>query len=138
VNSPEIAKPFYSPAEIAGAFTDNGYKAQINQLENGRKVIYSAASGYKFSIFLIAWNKDDPERIESIQFYVYFSTKVSLKNVNAFNARMRFIKAYCDGDGNVNLEWDVLVAAVAPKYIKECIGHWDRMIGDLRELFKED
>lgn len=129
----EFAKPYYSPAEIAAVLIDSGYKAEMEQLESGRTVIRSSTSGYRFSIYLYG-PKDQREHVTTIQFRSSFTDRVSLESVNRWNSDKRFVKAYSDQDGELALEWDVVVKFVAPAYFKECVEWWDVLLGDLKDF----
>ena len=47
----ELSKPYYSPEELSRILQDAGYKAELDTLQSGRKVIRSATSGYKFTLY---------------------------------------------------------------------------------------
>jgi hypothetical protein len=129
----EYSKPYYSPAEIASIISDCGYKVQIDQLESGRKVIRSATSGWNFLIYMYGPN-DEPEKIYTIQFTLAIVRKPTLQEINKWNAEKRFLKAYIDNDGDLWLEWDVVLKYVAPLYLKECIEYFDLILGSLNEI----
>ena len=129
----EDSKPYYSPSEIATLLIDCGYRGKLEQLESGRHIIRSATSGYKFAIYLYT-PKDEPDHVTTMQFTSSFTEKYSLERVNKWNADRRFVKAYCDGDGDLCLERDVIVQYVAPAYFKECFEFWDVLLGKLNEI----
>lgn len=125
----EFSKPYYSPEEIASIVRDCGYKAELEQLPDGRKAIRSSASGHSFSIYLYGAD----EQIRSIQFVSIFS-KTTLENTNRWNSEKRFIKAYCDSEGDLWLEWDVVTTFVAPAFFKECIEFWDALFAQAAQV----
>jgi hypothetical protein len=77
---------------------------------------------------------DEPEKIYTIQFTLAIVRKPTLQEINKWNAEKRFLKAYIDNDGDLWLEWDVVLKYVAPLYLKECIEYFDLILGSLNEI----
>ena len=128
----ELSKPYYSPEELSRILQDAGYKAELDTLQSGRKVIRSATSGYKFTLYTYG-PKDDLNVVHSIQFAAYFSSKISFEQANKWNKERRFVKVYQDADGDLCLEWDVVVRYASPAFVKDCVEWWGVAISDLNE-----
>lgn len=129
----EMSKPYYSVEEIASIFSRAGYKAEIDVLSSGGKVIRSSASGHNFSVYLYA-PKDQPEHVRSIQFAYAVARKPSIQAANAWNQEKRFGKAYLDEEGDLCLEWDCVVTFASPAFIKECLEWWEIILGQINDL----
>jgi hypothetical protein len=128
----EIAKPYYAPAEIASLMQDSGYRADMTKLDNGCTAILSSAAGFNFSIYL--YGDCERERVTTLQFSSAFGDKVSVEQVNKWNREKRFLKAYMDAEGELCVEWDVVVSFVSPAAIRECLGWWEAVLGEVNEL----
>lgn len=126
----EIAKPYYAPSDIASLMRDNGYRADMKRIDSGCTAILSAAAGFNFSVYLYG----DSDRITTLQFSSAFGDKVSPEQVNKWNREKRFLKAYVDAEGELCVEWDVVVSFVPPAAIKECLGWWETILGEVDEL----
>jgi hypothetical protein len=128
----EIAKPYYAPSDIVSLMQDSGYCADMTRLDNGCTAILSSAAGFNFSIYL--YGGGDRDRITNLQFSSAFGDKVSLEQVNKWNREKRFLKAYADAEGELCVEWDVVVSFVTPAAIKECLGWWEMLLGQVDQL----
>ena len=87
---------------------DNGYRAKLDYLENGRPVIDSADSGSNFSIYFLGCSGEKQE-CRTIQFHTGYDLPngMSMERVNDWNRTARFAKVYIDDQGDPDLEWDV-------------------------------
>jgi len=129
----EIAKPYYLPSEIASIIQDCGYRAEMKKLDSGRTVIRSAAGGFAFSIYCYG-TKENKDHVTTVQFSSSFSQKVTTEQVNKWNQKKRFIKAYADSDGELVLEWDIVVTFISLAAIKECLEWWEAVISMVGEI----
>jgi hypothetical protein len=128
----ETAQPFYSPEQIASIIEASGYRADLKTFD-GCKVILSSARGFSFSIYLYG-ERDHRDRIESLQFTSSFGDKVTVEQVNRWNKENRFLKAYVDDEGDLCLEWDVVVSFVPPAAIRECLSWWEVILGKVDDM----
>jgi Putative bacterial sensory transduction regulator len=124
---------YCSLEDIASAIQEAGYKAEIEELQNGRKVIRSAASGSRFSVYTYG-PADDLEKVQTIQFAYAVEKKVDPEEINKWNVEKRFGKAYLDEDGDLNLDWDIVVSYTTSEFLKECLNWWDLILGSLVEI----
>lgn len=87
---------------------ENGYRAKLDYLENGRPVIDSADSGTNFSIYFLGCAGENNE-CRTIQFHTGYDLPngMSMERVNDWNRTARFAKVYIDEQGDPDLEWDV-------------------------------
>lgn len=66
---------------------------------------------------------------DSLLIHAGFSNKPSLHWVNEWNRDSRFSRCYLDSEGDVNLEWDlILVGGVSEQNLVEFIGRFSRTI----------
>jgi hypothetical protein len=128
----ENAKPYYSPEDIAAIIQASGYGADIRTFD-GCTVILSSARGLSFSIYLYG-ERNNRNRITNLQFSSSFGDKVTLEQVNKWNKENRFLKAYVDDEGDLCLEWDIIVSFVPPAAIKECLEWWEAILGKVDEI----
>jgi hypothetical protein len=128
----ETAKPYYSPEDIAAIIQASGFAADMKTFD-GCTVILSSAGGLRFSIYLYG-ERDHRDRITNLQFSSSFGDKVTLEQVNRWNKENRFLKAYVDDEGDLCLEWDVVVSFVPPAAIKECLDWWEVILGRVDEI----
>jgi hypothetical protein len=129
----EIAKPYYSPSEIACIVRESGYEADLRTFSEGHAAILSSAGGILFSIYLHS-EGERRDRITTIQFSSSFGDKVTLEQVNRWNKGKRFLKAYVDDDGELCLEWDVVVSNAPAATIRECLEWWEIVLGRVDEI----
>ncbi len=94
--------------------------------------ILSSAAGFNFSIYLYGGCEQD--RVTNLQFSSAFGDKVSVEQVNKWNREKRFLKAYMDAEGELCVEWDVVVSFVTPAAIRECLGWWETVLAEVKEL----
>ncbi len=133
MDAAERARPYYLPSEIAAILEESGYQAEMKVFGDGRTVILSSAGGIHFSISLYG-SDDNQGHITNMQFSSSFCENVTAEQVNAWNRKKRFIKAYADDDGELCLEWDVVVSFVCPAAIRECLEWWEVVLGGVDEL----
>lgn len=129
----ELSKPYYSAEELAGVFSNAGYKAEIDALPSGRKVIRSSAAGHKFNVYTYG-PKDNLERIRTMQFTYGVVRKPPIESVNKWNENMRFGRAYLDDEGDLWLDWDCVLTYASPAYVKECLEWWEISLGKIDDL----
>jgi hypothetical protein len=129
----ETAKPYYSPSEIACILRECGFEAELRTFDDGRAAILSSAGGILFSIYLHG-DGERLDRIATLQFSSSFGDKVTLDQVNRWNKGKRFLKAYVDDDGELCLEWDVVVSYAPPATIRECLEWWEILLGRVDEI----
>lgn len=130
MTAPEL---YCSMEFIADAIKDAGYKAEVEELNSGRKVIRSAASGSSFYIYTYGPD-DDSTQIQSIQFAYAVERKVDPAEINKWNSAWRFGKAYLDEDGDLNVEWDVIISYSSRRFVAECINCWDQILASVKDI----
>jgi hypothetical protein len=129
----EIAKPYYSPSEIADIVQECGFEADLRTFGDGRAAILSSSGGILFSIHLHG-DGERLDRVTTLQFSSSFGDKVTLEQVNRWNREKRFLKAYADDDGELCLEWDVVVSFAPAAAIRECLEWWEIVLGRVDEI----
>jgi hypothetical protein len=128
----EIAKPYYSAEDIAAIIQDSGYSADV-KIFDGCTVILSSARGICFSIYLYG-EREHRDRVTNLQFSSSFGDKITFEQANKWNRENRFLKAYVDDEGDLCLEWDVVVTFVPPGAIKECLIWWEVILSRVDEI----
>ncbi|GIX15702.1 MAG: hypothetical protein KatS3mg118_3661 [Paracoccaceae bacterium] len=98
------------PGLISQILHEDGYKAAIETDSGGNPVIRSAAQGVNFSIYFYGCREG--RDCTSVQFSSGFRMRdpLSPDQVNDWNGRKRFARAWRDSDGNAFLRMDVLVS----------------------------
>jgi Putative bacterial sensory transduction regulator len=95
-----------NPQGIVAALQNAGYKASLSKDSGGDPMIESTSSGSKFSIFFFGCTKNSDCR--TIQFFAgYSDRKPSLSQMNDWNSKKRFARAYIADSGNARIEMDV-------------------------------
>jgi hypothetical protein len=128
----EISKPHYSPDELAGILRDINLEAGVETQGDGRKVIMVTAPGLRFAIFTHG-PKGDADIVTTVTFRAYFAIQTTFEEVNEWNLAKRFVSAYRDADGELALEWDVLVQHTSPAYFVECFRWWGTVVSDVTQ-----
>lgn len=118
--------------ELKRIMQDLGYRAETPA--DNPNVIRSAASGWKFVVFL--YNHDDGPKFDSIQLFMGFGDiKYSSGGANQWNRDFRYTKLTVDGEGYPGLEWDVPLFGVTLDYLKRCFAVWELSIQKFADLF---
>ena len=95
------------------ALQNEGFKAKLERLEDGRCVIHSGANGFRIRI-RVHYAKDSKDRIASLLYTSGFSTTDVerprlLEYANKFNSEFRYAKTYVDDENGFWLEQDAIV-----------------------------
>ena len=102
----DIPKGGLTLQQLVTWLQDGGYKAEIQKNSKGVANIYSAAEGTGFHIYLYDCKQDV---CGSIEFSVGFNTKgaFNAQQMNDWNTKQRWIRAYIDDVKDPWLEYDV-------------------------------
>jgi Putative bacterial sensory transduction regulator len=95
-----------NPQSIVTAMQNAGYKATLEKDSTGDPLIHSSSSGSNFSVFFFGCTKNVDCR--TIQFFAgYSDRKPTLSQMNDWNSKKRFARAYISDSGNARIEMDV-------------------------------
>jgi len=102
----DIPKGGLTLQQIVSWLQDSGYKAEVQKNSQGEANVYSAAEGTGFHIYFYDCKQDV---CGSIQFSVGFNTKGAFNTdqMNTWNAKNRWVRAYIDDVKDPWLEYDV-------------------------------
>jgi len=95
-----------SPAAMADALRESGFKALLKTSEDGLPMIESGAGGNPFTI---RFYDCENERCTSFEFYTWWKKKpyMDVALANEWNNRKRFIRTYIDKDGDLSVSMDM-------------------------------
>jgi Putative bacterial sensory transduction regulator len=95
-----------NPQSIASALQNAGYKAELTKDGTGDPLIRSSSSGSSFAIFFFGCTKNVD--CATIQFFAgYTDKKATLSQMNDWNSKKRFGRAYLADSGAARIEMDV-------------------------------
>ena len=126
--APSVAIKRVSAEAMAEILRDAGFRAQI--VTSGSKpYIRTGMAGRRATVNFYDCKA---EGCQSVQFRVVYTKnkKFTLAFANAWNLKKRFAKAYVDGDGDLNFEWDVdLDGGVSSAYLTQAVLSFSDLIG---------
>ena len=95
------------PGSLVSALQQGGYAAKLGIDKVGDPMITSGVSGTNFQIFF--YNCTDHKACATVQFHSGYdlANPVSLAQINEWNSRQRFGRAYLDKENDPILEMDV-------------------------------
>ncbi len=114
-----------SPASVVKALQDAGYKAALTKDDTGDPMINSSSGGSNYAIFFYGCTKSVDCR--TIQFFAgYSDKKPTLSQINDWNAKKRFGRAYLSDKGAGRLEMDVDLddGGMSAKLFEDNIEFW--------------
>lgn len=125
------------PQSVARALQDAGYKAELTKDTSGDPMIRSNASGAKFTVFFFGCEKN--ANCGEIQFYAGWTDKISLAQINEWNRKHRFGRAYLDDKGEVNIEYDVNLegTGIPLALFRNDLELWDSLMGEFQNYIVE-
>jgi hypothetical protein len=118
------------PETVVHAIQAAGYKAEVGRGNDGRMLIESTASGWKFNVFF--WGCTDGKDCDQIQLSARFipRSKPPFETLNQWNVEKSFTKAMADKQGNPELVWEIdLKEPVSDAYFKRVLSVWDASLG---------
>jgi hypothetical protein len=123
---------FAEPQQIIDILHAEGYVAKLRDAEKDvNPVILTASQGVNWKIYF--YDCDGHVNCKSIQFTAGFSTegKVSLQQLNAFNADKRLLKVYLDTDDKgVEADLDIIMdGGISRQAFKKNLDSWDYLLG---------
>jgi len=113
------------PQSIVAAMQDAGYKASLDKDSTGDPLINSSSGGSNFSVFFFGCTKNVDCR--TIQFFAgYSDRKPTLSQMNDWNSKKRFARAYISDSGNARIEMDVDLddGGVSTKLFEDNLEFW--------------
>jgi hypothetical protein len=119
-----------SPQSIVTAMQNAGYKAALEKDSTGDPLIKSSSGGSNFSVFFFGCTKNVDCR--TIQFFAgYSDRKPTLSQMNDWNAKKRFARAYIADNGNARIEMDVDLddGGMSTKLFEDNLEFWVAVMG---------
>jgi hypothetical protein len=118
--------------QLASVLTEAGFQSQLKTTPDDRKFVVTKIHGFNVGIWPGGCK---PEGCSNLEWDVYFSDKVTLDFVNAWNAEKRFAKAYVGKDGEIGLSMDtILTGGVAPANIAAYAVAFDYFLSELAKF----
>ncbi|UVO53160.1 YbjN domain-containing protein [Sphingomonas sp. SUN039] len=119
-----------SPQSIVSAMQNAGYKATLTKDNSGDPMINSSSGGSNFSVFFFGCTKNTDCR--TVQFYAgYSDRKPSLSQMNDWNSKKRFSRAYISDSGNARIEMDLDLddGGMSTKLFEDNLEFWVAVMG---------
>ena len=116
--------------EVASVLQAKGYAAQIGKDQEGDPKIHSGAQGVAFDIYFYGCHKGP--RCSSIQFTSAFHVEGGMKlaEINSWNRKNRFGRAYLDDVNDPFIEMDLDVEhGFTTEAVDNNIDTWDAVVG---------
>ena len=114
------------PSSVVRALQGAGYKAEMTKDESGDPLIRSTSSGSNFAIFFFGCTKNVDCR--TIQFFAGYDRdkSPSLSQMNDWNSRKRFGRAYVSDKGAARIEMDVDLddGGISTKLFEDNLEFW--------------
>ncbi len=132
-----LASGGVTAAEVAAILQAKGYVAQIGKDEEGDPNIHSGsgAEGSGFDVYFFGCNKGP--RCTSIEFSVAYHVEggLTLAQINEWNHKKRFGRAYLDSENDPFIGMDVDVEkGFSTEAIDNNIDTWDSVVGTFRHF----
>jgi len=121
-------------SEVANIMQNRGFRAEITTTDDGRPLIKSSSSGYRFGVYFYGCKEG---RCPSIQFASAFDMAdgMSLKSVNEWNSTSRFGRAYLDNENDPFVEMDIDVErGFTTQALSNNLSTWEAVLGRFREF----
>ncbi len=114
------------PSSVVRALQGAGYKAELTKDDTGDPLIRSTSSGSSFAIFFFGCTKNVDCR--TIQFFAGFDRDKTptLSQMNDWNSRKRFGRAYISDKGAARIEMDVDLddGGISSKLFEDNLEFW--------------
>ena len=114
-----------NPQSIVNALQNAGYKAELSKDGTGDPLIKSSSGGSSFAVFFFGCTKNVD--CATIQFFAgYTDKKVTLSQMNDWNSKKRFGRAYVADSGAARIEMDVDLddGGVSAKLFEDNVEFW--------------
>ncbi len=114
------------PSSVVRALQGAGYKAEVTKDDTGDPLIRSTSSGSNFAIFFFGCTKNVD--CTTIQFFAGYDRDKSptLSQMNDWNSRKRFARAYISDKGAARIEMDVDIddGGISTKLFEDNLEFW--------------
>ena len=123
------------PSSVVRALQGAGYKAEMTKDESGDPLIRSTSSGSNFAIFFFGCTKNVDCR--TIQFFAGYDRdkSPSLSQMNDWNSRKRFGRAYVSDKGAARIEMDVDLddGGISTKLFEDNLEFWGLLMAQFEK-----
>jgi Putative bacterial sensory transduction regulator len=123
-----------NPQSIVSALQNAGYKAELTKDGTGDPLIRSSSSGSSFAIFFFGCTKNVDCR--TVQFFAgYSDKKPTLAQMNDWNSKKRFGRAYLSDTGAARVEMDVDLddGGMSAKLFEDNLEFWVVIMSDFEK-----
>ena len=125
--------------QLANILREQGFQARIGKSSDGQPRINSAAGGVNFSVTTYSCTPESKGC--SIDFFTYWKTAskpLSLEKINDWNREWRFLKAYNDKDGDLNLVFNIeLTGGISKRAFVRNFERWTSMLAKFDKFRQE-
>jgi Putative bacterial sensory transduction regulator len=114
-----------NPQSIVNALQNAGYKAELTKDGTGDPLVKSSSGGSSFAVFFFGCTKNVD--CATIQFFAgYTDKKATLSQMNDWNSKKRFGRAYIADSGAARIEMDVDLddGGMSAKLFEDNIEFW--------------
>jgi hypothetical protein len=120
-----------TPEQVASALTAAGFRAQVTTKDKSK---YVTTKMRNFNV-TVSFYTCDAQGCGSLQFISWFSDKLTLEWVNAWNNRWRYAKAAVDKDGDLEFSLDVMASGgITLENVKENARIFDYLLDELTKF----
>jgi len=122
------------PGSIVRALQGAGYKAALTKDDSGDPMIKSSSSGSNFAIFFFGCTKNVDCR--TIQFFAgYPDRSPTLSQMNDWNSKKRFARAYISDKGAARIEMDVDIddGGISTKLFEDNLEFWVLLMSEFEK-----
>lgn len=136
--SPNVS--IVDPRAIVAALQSHGYRAELD-LSGKVPEIRSGAGGWNYSIYFQGC--EEGRNCHDLLFYAAWDHEngiPTLEQINAFNRKSRFVRAYLDEHSDPVLEMDLVFTGhqVGSQTFKESLDIWQAVISSFANHIKAD
>lgn len=126
------------PSAIQSAMLAEGFQAKLTTSSGGNPMITGKISKTDYWVYF--QDCTDGANCKAIQFHSGYllSRPIDAAELNDFNARYRFMRAWLNDEGNPRMQMDLLMRddGMGPKMFatyldlwRQLVGHWEQQLG---------
>lgn len=123
------------PKEILNIIRGIG-SAEIYTDDDGDPVIGADVFGVKYRVLFYGYQSGKAQSLQFVGMWQGEDTKLSIREVNAWNQRFRFVKAVLDSDGDTALMMDAYLPDNGSReYLENIFNSWNFALMNIMKMF---
>lgn len=119
------------PLSLQHALQAKGYQALVSKDNDGDPMITSSSGGAKFLVLFFGCTNH--EKCTNVEFYAGFEkTRMVVDDMNDWNRKKRFSRAYIDKDGDpcIEADLDLDVGGMSRALFEDNLDTWSSALGE--------